>query len=40
MSPRLTKAEIWIGGLPSKGMFQEILLAQISIVETKYKEES
>ena len=40
MSPRLTKAEVRIGGLPSKGIFQEVLLARISIAETKYRVES
>ena len=35
MAPRLTKAEVRRGGLPSKGMFQEILLIWVSIAETK-----
>ena len=39
MPPRLTKAEVRRGGLPSGGMFQEVLLAQISIAETKDKGE-
>ena len=36
MHPRLAKADVQIGGLPSRGMFQEVLQAQISIAETKY----
>ena len=40
MSPRLTKAEVQIGDLPSKEMFQEVLLTRISIAKTKYKGES
>ena len=40
MHSRLAKAKVRIGGLPSKEMFQEVLLAQISITETKYKGES
>ena len=36
MHPRLAKAEVRIGGLPSRGMFQEVLHARISIAETKY----
>ena len=40
MHPRLAKAEVQIGGLPSRGMFQEALLARISITGTKYIGES
>ena len=40
MHPRLAKAELRIGGLPSRGMFQEVLLAQISITENKDRGES
>ena len=40
MHPQLAKAELRIGGLPSKGMFQEVLLGQISITETKDRGES
>ena len=35
MPHRLTKAEVRRGGLPSGGMIQEVLWAQISIVEIK-----
>ena len=35
MPPRLTKVEVRRGSLPSERMFQEVLLAWISIVETK-----
>ena len=35
MPLRLTKAEVHRGGLPSEGMYQEVLLARISIVEIK-----
>ena len=35
MPPQLTKVEARRGGLPYEGMFQEVLLAWISIVETK-----
>ena len=35
MSPWLTKVEVRIGDLPSRGMFQEILLVWISIAKTK-----
>ena len=40
MPPRLTQAEVRGGGLPSRGMFQEVLLAWISIAETKDRGES
>ena len=40
MSPQMTKAKVQIGGLLSRGMFQEVLLAWVSIVETKDKGES
>ena len=40
MHPRLAKAEVRIGGFPSRGMFQEVQLARISITKTKYKGES
>jgi len=40
MNPRLAKAEVQMGGLPSKGMFQEVLMARISITETRYRGES
>jgi len=40
MHPRLAKAEVRIGGLPSKGIFQEVLLARINIAKTKYRGES
>ena len=33
-------AEVHKGGLPSRGMFQEILLSRISIAETKDKGDS
>ena len=35
MSPRISKAEVQIGDMPSKGTFPEILQAQISIAKTK-----
>ena len=35
MPHRLTKVEVRRGGMSSEGMFQEILLAQICIAETK-----
>ena len=37
MSPRLTKVEVRRGGLLSERMFQEVLLARISIAKTKDK---
>ena len=40
MSPWLIKADVQIGGLPSRRMFQEVLLAQINIAKTKYRGES
>ena len=40
MSPWISKAEVRLGGLQSRGTFLEILQAQISIVKTKYKGES
>ena len=40
MPPWLTKAEVRKGGLPFRGMFKEVLLARISIAETKDKGES
>ena len=35
MPPRLTKAEVCRSGLPSKGIFQEVLLVRINIAKTK-----
>ena len=35
MPPWLTQAEVYGGGLPFGEMFREILLAQISIAETR-----
>jgi len=40
MSPRISEAEVRIGGLQSKGTFPEVLGARISIAKTKYKEKS
>ena len=40
MHPQLAKVEVRIGGLPSRGMFQEVVLARISITETKARGES
>ena len=40
MSPQLTKVEVRRGGLPSREMFQEVLLVWISIAETKDRGES
>ena len=40
MHPWIVKAELRIDGLPSRGMFQEVLLAQISITEIKDRGES
>ena len=40
MPPRPTKAEVSRGGLPSRGISQEVLLARISIVKTKDRGES
>ena len=40
MPPRLTKVEVCRGGLPSREMFQEVLLARISIAETNDRGES
>ena len=40
MHPQLAKAEVRIGGLSSRGMFQEVLLTLISITITKYRGES
>ena len=39
MHPQLAKAEVRIGGLPSRGMFQEVLLTWISITKIKYRGE-
>ena len=36
----LAKVKVRIGGFPSRGMFQEVQLAQINITETKYRGES
>ena len=33
--PRLSKAEVQGGGLPSRAAFQEILLIRISIIEAQ-----
>jgi len=40
MPLRLTQAEVYGGGLPFGEMFREILLAWISITETKNRGES
>ena len=40
MPPRLTETEVRRGGLPSGGIFQEVLLAWISIAEIKDRGES
>ena len=40
MPPRLTLAEVYGGGLPFEETFREIMLAWISIVETKDRGES
>ena len=38
--PRITKVEVRIGGLLSRGTFPKVLLVLISIAKTKYKGKS
>ena len=36
MSPQISKAEVRMGGLPSRGTSSEVLQAPISVAKTKY----
>ena len=40
MSPQISKAEVRMGGLPSRGTSSKVLQAQISVAKTKYREKS